>query len=224
MIELREVSLTYPGPPPVTVLEKVTLTVESGQFVALVGASGSGKTTLLNMLGGLDQPTGGSLVVDGLELTSLSDQELSRYRREKVGFIFQSFHLHPHRTALQNVSIPLYFGDSPLKAGLIRSRELLKRFGLEGLEHRPVSALSGGQRQRVAVARALVNQPQLVLADEPVGSLDQESAKLVVELLHHIQQHDKVTVITATHDEILTEKADRIFEVRAGQAQERVKA
>ncbi|MCA9791186.1 MAG: ABC transporter ATP-binding protein [Candidatus Eremiobacteraeota bacterium] len=215
MIELRQVSLEYPGPEPVTVLSNLDLAIEPGEFVALVGPSGAGKTSLLNLIGGLDKPTSGHLEVDGQDLGQLDDNQLSAYRNQKVGFIFQSFHLHPNRTALQNVTVPLYFGTQSMAEGIRRGRKLLEELGLAGLEHRPVGRLSGGQRQRVAVARALVNQPKLILADEPVGSLDEQSASLVADALTRAAESG-VTVVSATHDNVLTERASRILKVEGG--------
>ncbi|MGE4206206.1 MAG: ABC transporter ATP-binding protein [Vulcanimicrobiota bacterium] len=215
MIELHQVGLEYPGHETVKVLSDITLSIERGEFVALVGPSGAGKTSLLNLIGGLDTPTAGTLEVDGQDLGTLDDNQLSVYRNQKIGFIFQSFHLHPNRTALQNVTVPLYFGSQSMSEGIRRGRQLLEELGLAGLEHRPVGRLSGGQRQRVAVARAMVNQPKVILADEPVGSLDEQSASLVADALARAAEAG-VTVVSATHDSVITERATRVLKVEGG--------
>lgn len=214
LIELAGVSLRYGGG--VQAVEAVDLSVPEGQFLAVVGASGSGKTSLLNLIGGLERPSQGTLRVGGLELGKASDAELSHYRAARIGFVFQSFHLHPGRTALENTSIPLYFGTTPMKEGLSRCRELLARLGLEGLQERPVSCLSGGQRQRVAIARALVNRPQIVLADEPIGHLDGETAGVVLELLSQIHREEKVTLLVVTHDLTILDVAERTVTMSGG--------
>lgn len=188
----------------------------AGQFLAVVGPSGSGKTSLLNLIGGLEQPTAGSLEVGGFQLAGARDAELSHYRSTRIGFVFQSFHLHPGRTALENTSIPLYFSQAPMKEGLAHCRELLARLGLSGMEHRPVARLSGGQRQRVAIARALVNRPEIVLADEPIGHLDGETASVVLELLSHIHKTEKVTLLVVTHDLSILDVAERTVKMAGG--------
>lgn len=197
-------------------MEGVDLTVPEGQFLAVVGPSGCGKTSLLNLIGGLERPTAGSLQVGGLDLRQANDSALSHYRSARIGFVFQSFHLHPMRTALENTSVPLYFSQSPMKEGLDRCRELLERLGLGGMEDRPVSRLSGGQRQRVAIARALVNRPQIVLADEPIGHLDGETAGVVLELLSHIHRTENVTLLVVTHDLSILDVAERTVKMAAG--------
>lgn len=217
LIELQAVGLEYStGGHAVRALDAIDLTIDEGEFVALVGPSGSGKTSLLNLIGGLDRPTVGTLRFRGSALGTLDDEELSAYRSRQVGFVFQAFHLHPGRTALENISVPLYFSQESMKDGLKRGRELLNRLGLQGLEHRPVSALSGGQRQRVAVVRALVNRPALLLADEPIGSLDHESAELVIDLLLALRREEGLTVVAATHDDILMRHASRIVTMASG--------
>lgn len=200
----------------VVALDSVDLQVDEGELVALVGPSGSGKTSLLNLVGGLDRPSKGRVTVGGCDLAQMSDAELSVYRSSRVGFVFQAFHLHPARTAVQNASVPLYFSSKPMRDGLKRAYELLERLGLQGLEHRPVSALSGGQRQRVAVVRALVNRPAVLLADEPIGSLDAESARLVLDLFVELRSEEGLTALVATHDDLLTEHASRVASLTRG--------
>ncbi|MBI3923996.1 MAG: ABC transporter ATP-binding protein [Armatimonadetes bacterium] len=200
----------------VPALKQVDLEVEPGQFVALVGPSGSGKTSLLNLIGGLDRPTRGSIEVAGLDLGKADDETLSQFRRKEVGFVFQHFHLHPDRTAIQNVVVPLYFHQAPMAAGMRRGLGLLRRLGLEGLEHRPVGRLSGGQRQRVAVARALVNEPRLLLSDEPVGHLDEESAAAVIGLMLELNREQGLTHVAATHDRALLKYATQVATMQDG--------
>ncbi|MEW6282578.1 MAG: ABC transporter ATP-binding protein [Candidatus Eremiobacterota bacterium] len=214
LIHLAGVGLDYPGG--VRALEGIDLEVRSGQFLAVVGPSGSGKTTLLNLIGGLDRATRGEVEVAGVNLGRCSDRQLSAFRSRHVGFIFQSFHLHPTRTALQNTMLPLYFRDEPDPGGRERCLELLARLGLQGLEHRQVARLSGGQRQRVAIARALVNRPSMVLADEPIGHLDGETASVVLSLLSEIHRTEQVTLVAVTHDLSILQVAERTVEMAEG--------
>ncbi len=213
LIALEGVSLSYG---PIQAVDQVDLSVPEGQFLAVVGSSGSGKTSLLNLIGGLERPTAGALRVADTDLLTASDAALSAYRSARIGFVFQSFHLHPARTALENTSVPLYFCSAPMKEGLARCRELLQKLGLGGMEHRPVSRLSGGQRQRVAIARALVNRPSIVLADEPIGHLDGETAGVVLQLLSEIHQTEKVTLVVVTHDLSILDVAQRTVKMEGG--------
>lgn len=217
MIEARDLGLEYrSGAERVPALTGVDLSVPAGEFVALVGPSGSGKTSLLNLLGALERAATGELRVAGVDLVSASDRELARFRNRNVGFVFQSFHLDARRTALQNVLVPLYFGPDPLKKGRERGRELLARVGLADMEDRPVLQLSGGQRQRVAVARALISDPGLLLADEPVGQLDDSTAASVLELLSELHRERGLTLVATTHENRLVRFADRVVELEAG--------
>jgi ABC-type lipoprotein export system ATPase subunit len=205
------------GPSRVAALRGVTLEVQRGERVALLGKSGSGKSTLLNLLGGLDRPTVGSIQVEGRELAGMRGNELARYRLETVGIIFQSFHLIPSRTALGNVELPLVFAGMPARKRQESAREALQAVGLEDrLRHRP-SELSGGEQQRVAIARALVNRPRLLLADEPTGNLDSENAAAVMEILDaHLRGHG-ATLVLVTHDEELARRhAGRILQLKDG--------
>lgn len=217
MIEARGLGLEYrSGAERVPALADVDLKVPAGEFVALVGPSGSGKTSLLNLLGALDRPASGELRVAQVDLVGASDRELARFRNRHVGFVFQSFHLDPRRTALQNVLVPLYFGPESLAKGRERGRDLLGRVGLAGLEDRPVARLSGGQRQRVAVARALIGDPELLLADEPVGQLDDATAAAVLELLSELHRERGLTLVATTHENRLVRFADRVLELEGG--------
>lgn len=203
------------------VLDDLNLELQEGVFAAIAGPSGSGKTTLLNLIAGLDQPDSGNVWVAGLEVTGTRDDSaLSKFRSTTLGFIFQSYYLHPRRTALENVSVPLYFSESPLGPGLTRAHELLRKVGLADYSKRSVSDLSGGQKQRVAVARAFVNEPKVILADEPTGSLDDESADWVLSILAQGVESG-VTVLCASHDHRLLERAEKVFDLEQGQLKER---
>lgn len=217
MIEARDLLLEYrSGSDSVTALEGVDLEVAAGEYVALLGPSGSGKTSLLNLLGGLERPTAGTLRIGELDLATASDVDVSRFRNEHVGFVFQSFHLDGSRTALENVILPLYFGSGSVARGRIRARALLDRVGLQGMHDRPVARLSGGQRQRVAVARALVTEPRLLLADEPVGHLDDATATSVLDLVAELHRERGLTLVATTHESRLLRHAGRIVELSGG--------
>jgi putative ABC transport system ATP-binding protein len=196
----------------VTALDRVNLEIRSGEWVAVMGPSGSGKTTLMNILGGLDQPDEGRVVVDGLDLTALPRPELIRYRREAVGLVFQQFHLIPYLTALENVMLAQYLHSLADEDEAARALEAV---GLGGrLRHLP-SALSGGEKQRVCIARALINRPKLILADEPTGSLDEENERAVIDLFQTI--HDRgQTIVMVTHDLTVGRRADRQIQLEHG--------
>lgn len=200
----------------VRALDGVSLEIERGEFLALVGASGSGKSTFLNLAAGLDTPTAGSISVEGVALASLGRRGLSRYRAQRVGMIFQSFNLIPHHTALRNVELAMYFNDTPPNERRRLAGDILARIGLgDRLEHRPAD-LSGGEQQRVAIARALVKRPDLLLADEPTGNLDRDNAGLIAGLLTELNR-DGLTILVATHDRALAEShAHRIVRMEYG--------
>jgi putative ABC transport system ATP-binding protein len=186
--------------------------VDAGEWIAIMGPSGSGKTTLINILGGLDHPSGGRVIVDGLEIGSLVERELTRYRADKIGFVFQQFHLIPYLTALENVMLAQYFHSITDEKD---AAEALCRVGLsDRLSHVP-SELSGGEQQRVAIARALINQPKLILADEPTGNLDEVNEAVVLKLLHEL--HDAGhTILVVTHSQAIGNLADRRVELEHG--------
>jgi putative ABC transport system ATP-binding protein len=199
-----------------TVLRGVDLTVAPGELVCVRGRSGSGKTTLLNVLGGLDRPTSGRVVMDGHELTELGESDLVALRRRTVAFVFQTFGLLPILSAAENVEVPLRLVSTPGRDRDARVREVLALVGLAGRTgHRP-HELSGGEQQRVAVARALANRPKLLLADEPTGQLDSETGRSIMTLLRSVVRSEGVTAVVATHDPMMLEQADRVLELQDG--------
>ncbi|MCA1816642.1 MAG: ABC transporter ATP-binding protein [Acidobacteria bacterium] len=218
LLETREVSKHYRmGENLVVALDRASVSVGEGEFVALQGTSGSGKSTLLNLLGGLDQPTSGEVVFEGRSLAPLDKKEMARYRRRSVGMIFQNFNLIPTMTAAENVELALAFGGLTGRARGERARELLERVGLaERGDHRPAE-LSGGEQQRVAIARALANRPRVLLADEPTGNLDSTRAAELLSLLRAMVGRDRLTVLMVTHDrELASRFADRTIQMRDG--------
>jgi ABC-type lipoprotein export system ATPase subunit/ABC-type lipoprotein release transport system permease subunit len=216
-IQLVNVCRQYQlGSVDVDALNNIDLEIDQGEFVALVGPSGSGKSTLLNLLGGLDQPTGGEVKVQGIALQTASEEQLTQHRRHNVGFIFQTFNLLPTLTALENVALPLMLDGVGLAERNQRATELLQRVGLgHRLDHRPTE-LSGGEQQRAAIARALVNDPQLILADEPTGNLDSSTGGEVMSLLRELNSERGVTLIIVTHDPEVATYADRVVNLRDG--------
>jgi putative ABC transport system ATP-binding protein len=215
MISVRGLSMRLTsGGRPVDVLTNVSLDVPAGQFLAVAGPSGSGKSTLLGLIAGLDQPTAGDIAVAGVEITRLGEDALARFRRDTIGYVFQSFHLIPTLTALENVAVPLELaGDAD---ALGRARALLVEVGLaDRIHHYPVQ-LSGGEQQRVAVARAVARRPRLLLADEPTGNLDSATGKQIIELLVALNRQLGSTLVLVTHDPALAAYADRIVTLRDG--------
>lgn len=197
-------------------LRGVDLTLESGEFTAMAGPSGSGKSTLLNIIGGLDRPTSGRVEVEGREINSLSSSELSRLRRDRIGFIFQSFNLIPVLTALENAEYVLMLQGVSEKSRRDRLRELLKEVGLEGMEDRFPRELSGGQQQRVAIARAIAPEPALILADEPTANVDSKNARMLLELMQRLNQEKGATFLFSTHDPEVMKQAMRLLILKDG--------
>jgi len=214
MIELSAVSKTYSkGPDVVRALDDVSLAIEPGSFVAIVGPSGSGKSTLMNVIGLLDRPDAGSYRLDGRDVGTLSSDEAAEVRNERIGFVFQAFHLLPKTTALENVELPLVYSDRSDISGL--GRRALQQVGLEDRATHTPSELSGGQQQRVAIARALVNEPDLILADEPTGNLDSASGREILGLFEELNGLGK-TVILVTHDQAVASMASRRIQIVDG--------
>ncbi|WP_258400639.1 ABC transporter ATP-binding protein [Micromonospora saelicesensis] len=209
-------SLTYSGPPPVEALRLATVSVPAGDYLTIVGRSGSGKSTLLNVIGLLDRPTAGVYRLDGIDTGELSDGELASLRARRIGFVFQSFHLMPHRTATENVGLALLYSGTSSATRMSVARDALDRVGLSHRLGALPTEMSGGERQRVAVARALAAQPSLLLCDEPTGNLDSESASVVLELIEELWR-DGLTVLMITHDERIAGLGRRTVEIRDGQ-------
>lgn len=218
LIEIQDVFKIYPSAEDeVKALRGINITVGKGEFVAVVGSSGSGKSTMMNILGCLDVPTTGSYFLDGQDVSHFSDDELSTIRNEKIGFIFQGFHLIPGLSALENVELPLLYRGVPRHERKAAAIDALTRMGLESrLHHRP-NQMSGGQQQRVAIARAIVGKPPIILADEPTGNLDQKTGAEVMSLLEELHLEGK-TIVLITHDQKVAACAQRIIEISDGQA------
>ncbi len=217
MLQIEGLSKTYKtGDVDLRILNNVALTVSAGEFVAIMGPSGSGKSTFMNVLGCLDRPTGGTYILDGVEVTTLSEKELAQVRNKKIGFVFQSFNLLPRATAQRNVELPMLYAGIGAGERKRRAEEALKRVGLgKRLDHKP-NQLSGGQRQRVAIARALVNRPAIVLADEPTGNLDSQSTREIMAIFQELHAQG-VTIVLVTHETDIGQHAERIVTFRDGQ-------
>lgn len=217
MIELRSVTRTYKmGDEIIHALDHVDLKINNGEFVAIVGPSGSGKSTLANIIGGLDEPDSGEIIVDEQNITKISDKALSQFRNNKIGFVFQSFNLQPNYTALENVILPLVFARLSPKQRRSQAEECLKIVGLQNRMRHRSNELSGGERQRVCIARALANNPEIIIADEPTGNLDSKKSAEIVALLKGLNKERKMTLIVITHDPNVARQADRILEIKDG--------
>jgi len=220
MIELVDVSRTvHTGAGPLTILHPTSLRIAKGQVVAIAGPSGSGKSTLLGLIAGLDAPTTGTIVVDGVAVTSRSEEQLARLRGEKIGIVFQFFHLLPSLTALENILVPMEIAGAP--DAQARARTLLADVGLADRGHHYPSQLSGGEQQRIALARALANNPPVLLADEPTGNLDSATGRQVIEMLVSVGRKQGRTLVLVTHDPDLAALADEVISLRDGRVVER---
>jgi putative ABC transport system ATP-binding protein len=215
MIELREVSKTVmSGTEPLTILHPLSLRVAQGEFLSIVGPSGSGKSTMLGLIAGLDAPSSGDVLIDDVNITRLDEDALARLRGEKIGFVFQFFHLIPSLTAYENVAVPMEIAG--VTDPQTRARGLLEEVGLTGRAHHYPSQLSGGEQQRVALARALANDPPIVLADEPTGNLDTANGRHIMDLLRDVHRTRKTTLVLVTHDAELAAMADVQVVLRDG--------
>jgi len=224
MIELLQVSRTFVvGEQPVHALVDVSERIAGGEYVSLMGPSGSGKSTLLNVLGCLDRPSSGTYALDGREVQTLPDAELTAIRRHEIGFVFQFFHLVPRLTAAGNVELPMVFAGVPREERTARVAQALEAVGLTDRAHHKPEQLSGGQRQRTAIARAIIMRPRLLLADEPTGNLDTASGQQVIELLEELNARSGLTLIVVTHDPNVARRAGRVLVLADGRIVERVR-
>ena len=216
MIQLEGITKSYPiGKDKIDVLKTINLTIDKGEFVAIMGPSGSGKSTLMNIIGCLDKPTSGSYFLNGEDVSHYKDSELAKVRNESIGFVFQQFQLLPRLNALRNVELPLIYSGEGKKARMDRASDALKKVGLgDRMEHLP-NELSGGQKQRVAIARAIVNQPKLILADEPTGALDSKTSISIMEEFTRLNE-EGTTIVIVTHESEIADYAKRTIMVRDG--------
>jgi putative ABC transport system ATP-binding protein len=215
MIQLRDVSKTVQsGGNPLTILHSLDLTVPAGQVLAIIGPSGSGKSTLLGLIAGLDAPSSGNVIIDGVDITRLDEDSLARLRGEKVGFVFQFFHLVPSLTALENILVPMEIAGR--RDARTRAQALLDEVGLHDRGHHYPSQLSGGEQQRIAIARALANDPPLILADEPTGNLDSTNGRHILDLLLEVKKSRQATLVLVTHDPSVAAVADARLTLRDG--------
>ena len=217
ILKLTDICKDYQqGKEPVRVLKNINLTVEKGEYLAIMGPSGSGKTTLMNLIGCLDVPTSGTYELDGKDLKDLNDDAMAQIRNKHIGFVFQHFHLLPKMDALDNVALPLLYADVPLAERRQRAAEALKAVGLEDRMNFLPNQLSGGQCQRVAIARAMVGKPDLLLADEPTGALDTKSGAQIMEIFRQLSG-EGMTIIMITHEQSIAECADKIYHILDGE-------
>ena len=218
VIEMRNIIKRYyiGQPNELQILNGISLDIHEHEFVSIVGQSGSGKSTLMNMIGALDRPTEGTYLLNGVDISTLDDQELSRIRNQEIGFVFQTFNLISRTNALKNVEMPMMYAGMPRKQRLERAKELLEIVGMsERADHQP-NELSGGQKQRVAIARAMANKPSILLADEPTGALDSKTGRMIMDLFHKLHQEEGTTIVLITHSNELAAETERIITISDG--------
>lgn len=218
MLQVKNLSKTFQsGGAKVTAVSDVSFTVNDGEFASIVGKSGSGKSTLLSLLGALDSATNGSIVVGEKDITKLHDLDLTTYRRQKIGFVFQNYNLIPNLSALENVMLPMEFNRVKKAERKVRAEELLEQVGISGdKQKRQPGRLSGGEQQRVSIARALANEPALILADEPTGNLDTATGSMIFDLLHKLSRTQNTTIVVVTHDLEIAGKTDNTYRLSDG--------
>ncbi|AYY11414.1 ABC transporter ATP-binding protein [Actinobacteria bacterium YIM 96077] len=215
VVEMKGIGRTFPGPPEVRAVENVDLTISPGEYLSIVGTSGSGKSTLLHLLGLLDRPTAGTYVLDGVDVSTLSERRRSRLRGERIGFVFQAFHLLAHRNVVENVALSMLYQRVSRRERFERSRATLDRVGLGHRVDADPATLSGGERQRAAIARALVAEPSLLLADEPTGNLDSSNAEAVLDIFGKLHA-EGLTLAVVTHDDDVSKRAQRRVRITDG--------
>ena len=218
VIEMRNIIKRYyiGQPNELQILNGISLDIHEHEFVSIVGQSGSGKSTLMNMIGALDRPTEGTYLLNGVDISTLDDYELSHIRNQEIGFVFQTFNLISRTNALKNVEMPMMYAGMPRKQRLERAKELLKIVGMEDrADHQP-NELSGGQKQRVAIARAMANKPSILLADEPTGALDSKTGRMIMDLFHKLHQEEGTTIVLITHSNELAAETERIITISDG--------
>jgi len=218
IIEMHDIyKRFYIGTPnELEIIKGISLQVNEGDFVSIVGASGSGKSTLMNMIGVLDRPTEGEYLLDGIPISKMSDNKMSDVRNRKIGFVFQTFNLIPRSSALKNVELPMLYAGVDGRKRMARAKELLEMVGMGDRMYHLPNELSGGQKQRVAIARALANDPAMILADEPTGALDSTTGRMVMDLFHKVHREDGKTIVLITHNNELAAETDRIVTIRDG--------
>ncbi|HNV65233.1 MAG TPA: ABC transporter ATP-binding protein [Smithellaceae bacterium] len=218
LVETNSLQKTYClGESEVHALNKVSVKIEAGEFVAVMGPSGSGKSTFMNVIGCLDEPTGGRYLLDGIDVSKMDRDALAQIRNKKIGFVFQGFNLLSRTTALENVEVPMLYNNTPPRERRNKARQALKALGLEGREHHHPNQLSGGQQQRVAIARALVNEAPLLLADEPTGNLDTKTSIEIMELFVRLNEENKITIVLVTHEPDIARFSKRIIRFLDGE-------
>lgn len=219
MIEMHGIFKSYyiGQPNELEILHGIDLTIREGEFVAIVGESGSGKSTLMNIIGALDRPTAGSYLLDGINIQTASDEQLSMIRNQKIGFVFQTFNLIGRQSAQKNVELPMLYARIPRRQRAQRAKELLQMVNMEGRSNHQPNELSGGQKQRVAIARAMVNNPAILLADEPTGALDSVTSRTVMDIFHDLHRIQGKTIVLITHNPSLAEECERVLTLIDGQ-------
>lgn len=218
MISMKNIIKRYyiGKPNELQILNGISLDVHEGEFVSIVGQSGSGKSTLMNIIGALDRPTEGSYLLNGIDISTLDDAELSRIRNQEIGFVFQTFNLISRTDAVRNVEMPMMYAGVPRKQRLKRTMELLEIVGMSDRASHQPNELSGGQKQRIAIARAMANKPSLLLADEPTGALDSKTGRMIMDLFHKLHKEEGTTIVLITHSPELAEETQRIVTISDG--------